>query len=443
MPVRGGPPVTATPASPAGTRFAEQKTIGAALARPGNLPVLRALVTPADFTNEVRAQIWETICEITDEGRGLDAVVIADLVNARVQSDVTRDAIVDELITCRETAKVSRSLEEAPRELRRASEARELEDVGRQLQDAAKARDAADLPALASDLVSGFSQRFAETSAPAKFDGVALELWRKLNDKTEAMRVLTRTKGIDRVAGGLIKTGFYILATRPSFGKTTFGMHLLKRFAQGGGPCGIISLEMKRDELAGVTAASVTKTDSRYWSGELAIPEGKREEMMEALSKSMHLPIHIVDKIPRPTITNVVAAIHQLRSIGCRLIVLDYLQLMVGESRKQSRVEAISEISRGLKLCASEIEIPIVALCQLNREIEKEKVQRKPRMSDLRECGSLEQDADGVWFLWPAGEEDPSTTVQPTEFIVAKNRGGRTGFVTYEWNKRLRYYPEF
>ena len=237
---------------------------------------------------------------------------------------------------------------------------------------------------------------------------------------------------LDNILAGLQRSDLIILAARPSIGKTTFALDIARQIGTKAKiPVGIFSLEMSSDQLVDRMIAAQAHVDLwKLRTGKLKTDPDSDDfqRIGEAMGTLSEAPIYIDD--------TATANILQLRTMARRLqaehnlglIIIDYLQLMEGRSR-ENRVQEISEISRGLKNLAKELNIPILALSQLSRAVESRPDQR-PKLSDLRESGSIEQDADVVLFLYREDRVKPDTPHKNiVEVIVAKHRNGPLGTV--------------
>lgn len=246
---------------------------------------------------------------------------------------------------------------------------------------------------------------------------------------------------LDKVLAGFQKSDLVILAARPSIGKTTLALDIARQIGvQSKIPVGIFSLEMSSDQLIDRMLAAQAGIDLwRLRTGKLRSsgPENDFEKLNEAMGILSEAPIYIDDTAS--------ANIMEMRTMARRLqtehnlglIIIDYLQLM--EGRKMSgdnRVQEISEISRALKQLARELNIPIIALSQLSRQVESRSPQI-PKLSDLRESGSIEQDADVVMMLYREDREKPDTpNKQIVDVIVAKHRNGPLGRASLYFEER-------
>lgn len=245
---------------------------------------------------------------------------------------------------------------------------------------------------------------------------------------------------LDGILAGFQKSDLVILAARPSIGKTTFALDLARQVAvQQKVPVGIFSLEMSSDQLIDRMLAAQSGVDLwRLRTGRLKSGDGDDDfqRIGEAMGILSEAPIFIDDAGS--------ANIMEMRTMARRLqsehnvglIIIDYLQLMEGRSSNgNNRVNEISEISRGLKQLARELNIPIIALSQLSRSVESRSPQI-PKLSDLRESGSIEQDADIVMFLYREDREKPDTPNKNiVDVLISKHRNGPVGKISLYFNE--------
>jgi len=243
---------------------------------------------------------------------------------------------------------------------------------------------------------------------------------------------------------GLQKGDLVILAARPSVGKTAFALTVTRHAAvEVGAGVAIFSLEMSKMQLAQRLLSAETKVDlHKLRTGRL------RDEDWMHLTRNIdrlaQAPIYI-DDTPGISVLEARAKARRLqREYGIDLVVIDYLQLMSGHSRAQSREQEISQISRGLKAMAKELDVPVLALSQLSRAVES-RTDRRPQLSDLRESGSLEQDADVVMFIYrpemyDLKSPDGESLEGLAQIIIGKQRNGPVGAVDLMWNKESATY---
>jgi len=253
---------------------------------------------------------------------------------------------------------------------------------------------------------------------------------------------------LDEITSGLQKGEMIVVAARPSMGKTALALNIAENIVMRGTPVALFSLEMSRQQLVQrllSARASVSGHDIRR----NMLSDRDMEAIIQATNDLMGKPLFI-DDTPSLTITQLRAKARRLKqSEDISVIFIDYLQLMTSGSRVESRQQEVSDISRGVKALARELEVPIVCLSQLNRAAEQREGHR-PRMSDLRESGSIEQDADVVAILhresyyhmndsaWIEANEDKLSLA---ELIIAKQRNGPTATVRLNWDSRCtRFY---
>ena len=250
-------------------------------------------------------------------------------------------------------------------------------------------------------------------------------------NKTEALGMPTGFSGLDRVLVGLGKSDLVLVGARPGMGKTSFAVNLATYAATTTkkSVC-IFSLEMSAEQLITRVMSSEALIDSyRLRSGELTDEDwGKLAHAASRLSDCEIL----IDDTTGITVTGMKAKLRRVKNLG--MVVIDYLQLMQSDRRIDNRVQEVAEISRGLKLLAKELQVPVICCAQLSRGPES-RTDKRPMLSDLRDSGAIEQDADIVLFLYRdeyyKTEKDEPQNI--AEVIVAKNRHGSTGNVKMGW----------
>jgi len=293
-------------------------------------------------------------------------------------------------------------------------------------------------------------QLFAVSDQSLKNDLVSIESI--LTDSFDRMEELHRNKGalrgvrtgyrdLDNMTAGLQRSDLIILAARPAMGKTTLVTNLAYNVATiAKQPVLFFSLEMSKEQLVDRMLADASGVDAwNIRTGNLS--DDDFSKLSDAMGEMAEAPIFI-DDTPGVSVlemrTKARRAAHE-QPLG--LIIIDYLQLMQGSGRDNgNRVQEVSEISRGLKLLARELNVPVIALSQLSRSVETRSPQI-PQLSDLRESGSIEQDADIVMFIYREAYYNPETERENiTDLIIAKHRNGPTGRVElYFHPERLRF----
>ncbi len=268
------------------------------------------------------------------------------------------------------------------------------------------------------------------------------------NDGRMITGVATGYQYLDEVTSGLQKGEMVIIAARPSMGKTALALNIAENIVMRGTPVALFSLEMSRQQLVQRLLSSRSSVTGHSIRRNM-LSDRDMEAIIQATNDLMGKPLFI-DDTPGLTITQLRAKARRLKqSENIGVILVDYLQLMTSGKRAESRQQEVSEISRGVKALARELEVPVICLSQLNRAAEQREGHR-PRMSDLRESGSIEQDADVVAMLhresyYHQGDEswmeENESKQSLAELIIAKQRNGPTGVVKLNWdNNCTRFY---
>jgi replicative DNA helicase len=240
----------------------------------------------------------------------------------------------------------------------------------------------------------------------------------------------------DQMTSGLQRQDLIIIAARPSQGKTAIALNMAQYAAKNGSVVGIFSLEMSAEQLVSRLLCSEARVDAhRLRTGYLN--RGEWAKLADALRRLMDTKIYIDDAAAQSVLEMRAKARRLKAEHGLDMLIIDYIQLMAGHGRIESRQQEVSQISRDLKNLAKELNVPVVALSQLSRAPEL-RSDHRPQLSDLRESGSLEQDADVVCFIYREEVYDPSDENRGlAELIVGKQRNGPTG------NVQLAFLKEF
>lgn len=265
---------------------------------------------------------------------------------------------------------------------------------------------------------------------------VIFESWNRLQkitgpDKDKYLGAKTGFTLLDTITTGLNRSDLIILAARPGMGKTSFALNIASNVARHSGKeVAVFSLEMSKEQLATRMLSTEALVDSnKLRSGHLSDNDWVR--LASSADVLCGLPIYI-DDTAGTNVPQLKAKLRRKKNLG--LVVIDYLQLMESTVKSENQVLRISEITRNLKILAKEIDVPVILLSQLNRGVES-RPDKHPQLSDLRESGSIEQDADIVLFLFRDGYYNKeSNEPNISECIVAKNRHGDTGSVKLIWD---------
>ena len=423
---------------------AEKSLLGAVLIDEETLADISEHVTSKDFYERRHATIYDGMMNLYEKHNPVDLLTLTDELKSKNQLEVIGgSAYLTELTNYVPTSAHAEAYAElvAQKAVRRrlikaSSEISEFgynEDTTTQelLEKAEAELFSVSDQSLKQDLTS------IETILTESFDRIE-ELHR---NKGQLRGVRTGYRDLDNMTAGLQRSDLIILAARPAMGKTTLVTNLAYNVASiAKQPVLFFSLEMSKEQLVDRMLADAAGVDAwNIRTGNLSDDDfGKLSEAMGELAEA---PIYI-DDTPGMTVlemrTKARRANHE-HPLG--LIIIDYLQLMQGSGRSDgNRVQEVGEISRGLKLIARELNVPVIALSQLSRSVETRSPQI-PQLSDLRESGSIEQDADIVMFIYREAYYNPETERENiTDLIIAKHRNGPTGKVElYFHPERLRF----
>lgn len=264
--------------------------------------------------------------------------------------------------------------------------------------------------------------------------------------KGDLTGIATGFTDLDKMTSGLHEGEMVVIAARPSMGKTSLAMNIAEHVViEKGLPVGVFSLEMTAESLVLRMLCSLARVNGKSIRDGF-LSQGDFQKLTASASKLSKAPLHIDDTAGLSILQLRARARRMWQQHGIKMVIIDYLQLLHSTSRKaqDNRQQEIADISSGVKALAKELKLPIIVLSQLNRELEKDK-NRKPRLSDLRESGAIEQDADLVGLLYkPATEDDeePANEAEsleaiPVNLLIAKQRNGPTGDVRLSFLKGL------
>ena len=261
-------------------------------------------------------------------------------------------------------------------------------------------------------------------------------------NKSDVTGITTGFKDLNKKINGLQRTDLILIAARPAMGKTAFSLNLVQNAAlKGDASVAVFSLEMSKDQLVQRMPAAQSHVElKKIKTGTL--DENDWPRIIDAMAVLSNASIHI-DDTPGIKISELRSKCRKLKiEKGLDLILIDYLQLMEGEGNNESRQQEIAKISRSLKIIAKELNCPVVALSQLSRAPEQ-RADHRPMLSDLRESGSIEQDADIVMFLYRDEYYHPdSESKNIGEVLIAKNRHGETGSVELVWLGEVQKFAD-
>ena len=441
----GADPAVAALRVPPHSIEAEQSVLGGLLLDNNAWDKIGDVVSEVDFYRDEHRRIFRAISRLMERSKPADVVTVSEALDAAGDKDVGGLAYLSELAANVPGASNIRRYAEIVRE---RAVLRQLVTAGDEISESAlnpMGRETKTLLDQAEAKVfaiaeSGMKHQAGFVHINPLLDEV-VERIQELHDRdnpTDITGVPTGYTDLDQKTSGLQAGDLIIVAGRPSMGKTAFALNIAEHVAVNAGlPVGVFSMEMGGSQLAMRMLASIGRLDSsRVRTGRLNDEEWGR--LAFALGKLHAAPIYIDETGGINPIDLRARARRLHRQCGkLGLIVVDYLQLMVGVRQTDNRANEVSEISRSLKALAKELQVPIVALSQLSRKVE-ERQDKRPMMSDLRESGAIEQDADVILMMYREEYYKPDTQDKGiAEVIIGKQRNGPTGMV------RLAFLGEY
>ena len=412
----------------------ERALLGALLLKPDVIHDVADTVRGDSFYAEKHRLIYEGMRELTDKGEPIDLLSLSEKLQANGHLErIGGRAYLAELAN---SAPAPGNYAHYAELVGRKFIMRSLIDVSHDIAEAAydEGREATELLDEAEKKIYAIGNGVASHKFIAIGDKVhdAFERIDALSKKEDGIRgVPTGFGPLDTMLSGLHPSDLVILAARPSVGKTSLALDIARNAAvKHNVPVGIFSLEMSSEQLIDRMLAAQSNVDSWKIRTGAVKAEDDFADIRNALEVLSKAPIYIDDK-PGNNILSMRAVARRLkRERGIGLIVVDYLQLMtpVGAKNSDSLVQQVTEISRSLKGLARELNVPVLALSQLSRAVEQRG--GKPRLSDLRDSGSIEQDADVVMFIHREDKRNPdSDKTNIAEILIEKHRNGPTGKV--------------
>jgi len=401
---------------------------------------------PADFYAPNHALIFECIIELVNESRPVDLVSVTDKLNTKNKYNNTED--IRNLSDMTQVVPTMENLDEYIDIIKNKSTLRRLAEASNEIiSDVYKPDQSIDaLLNKAGDLIYniavGESHNSLEHIKKSLLESYAI-MARQTENKNKLLGVAAGFPTFDTMLSGLQKTQLIVIAGRPGMGKTSFGLNIIQNVAlREKKPVAIFSLEMSKEQLSTRLMCSEGKVDSQKTrTGRLTTSDF--EKLVDASERLSKAPIYI-DDTPGITLTEILAKCRRLKlEHDLSLVMIDYLQLMSSSKRIENRQQEVSEITRSVKLMAKELDVPVMLLSQLSRASEKRtKEERMPVLSDLRESGSIEQDADVVIFLHRDNYYDEEADKGTSKIKIAKQRNGPTGTIEMIWNGEYTRFEE-
>ena len=430
---------------------AEQSVLGAALLQADIIPELVELLRPEMFYARQNGQIFAEMVRLFTAGQTVDFVTLLDAVTSEGVFE-SADAAKVYLTGLAETVPSISNVQAYAKIVQEKYLVRQLMGAAKDILEQSGEEPDADL------LLESAEQKIYEirsgrdTSALTSISSVIVDTLVNLQkiagpDRDKYAGIPTGFTYLDTVLTGMGRSDLIILAARPGMGKTSFALNIATNVAKKQKiPVAIFSLEMTKDQLTSRILSAEAGIDSQaFRTGKLT--EEDWDDLAQASEMLHSAPIYM-DDTSGITIPEVKAKIRRINQDPSRpdigLVIIDYLQLMTSGRRTENRVQEISDITRNLKIMAKELNVPVIALSQLSRSAEKAtgRSDHRPQLSDLRDSGSIEQDADVVLFLYRQayynshqdGAEEQQADERTAECIVAKNRHGETSTVQLGWD---------
>lgn len=420
---------------------AEQAVLGSLFIDPDKITAVAEYVKAEDFYKPAHKTLFKVMLDLTSRGEAIDIVMVKSDLEKRNELDMVGGiAYVAEIVNATPTSS------HAEHYARIVSQKAQLRAIIGNLSDSIgnaydEAMDIDDIIAKAERSLLEVSQSSNKSSFRPIREVLMenhIKIEERSNQNTQITGLETGFYDFDKLTTGLHEDNLIILAARPAMGKTAFALNIAQNVAtKSHKPVAVFSLEMGSESLVErMLAAEGTIINHHIRTGQLTVEEWQR--LIYAQGQLAEAPIFIDDSAGLK-IVEIKARARRLSQEmdGLGLIVIDYLQL-IQASRSDNRQQEVSEISRQLKIIAKELNVPVIALSQLSRNVEQRN-DKRPIMSDLRESGSIEQDADIVAFLYRDAYYQDNADDQPennlTELIIKKNRHGSLGTVKLYFHK--------
>lgn len=424
---------------------AEQGVLGSILLDNDVLHEIVPILRPDDFYRDTHQIIYRTICDLYDLGKAIDYITLVEELTRRDQfkaigGDETLSAILNSVphaANARFYAQIvsgkaiTRALNETATDMLRDGYSNNF--TAEQLVEAAERR----IFAIAQDQTTGATSELGE---------LVHDAMERLEARSESRHAVSGLESgyleLDDLTSGFQPGQLALLAARPSMGKTALALNICDHVAVTKRiPVFFVSLEMTREEVTDRLLCARSRADGyKFRMGHLNAKE--RAAVGRARDDLRDAPLHVADEAAWNMLQITATARRLKRRQNIGLIVVDYVQMISGEERRENRQEEVARISRRLKMLAREVKVPVLALSQLNRQVENRE-DRRPRLADLRESGGLEQDADLVMMLHRPEVYDPDDQPGMAELILTKNRNGPIGSIRLTFLKHLARFENF
>ncbi len=430
---------------------AEQAVLGSLLLSKEKYPEVDALINPSDFESDIHQAIYESIKQLADEGKGIDHITVSKLLDRKnslkfiggidylkeLQTVPVSALAADSYANLVKDQSIDRNLKKVLQELIKISD-----DPKGKTSDQILDEAEAEIFKLSENRTKNDSLKKIE-----EYVGPTLDKLEELSKQQgELIGISSGFKAVDGVTQGLQKEDLIVIAGRPSMGKTSLAMNIAENVAKEEDGCVLVfSLEMSSESLTSRMLASMAGISQQSFKS-ANLTDRQWEKTINQAAKLRSMNIHIDDK-PNISPMEIRAKARRLakqhrNNGGVKLVVVDYIQLMQMPGTTENRTNELSDISRALKYLAKEVSAPVIVLSQLNRLVEQ-RPNKRPRMSDLKDSGAIEQDADLIFMLYRdylySNDEEWKNVV---ELKLVKHRNGPTKDILLSFRDELTRFGD-
>jgi replicative DNA helicase len=432
--------------TPPSSLEAERAVLGSLLFHEEHIAAVLERLAPGDFYTPAHRLIYETIIKIFEQQRRIDLVTLQDELEKAGNLDAVGGMVY--LISLQEEIPMAGLVEQHAKIIKDKSILRELINSASSIIANCYTQDDKRIEAVLDEAQKKIFQ-ISEFRTQQSF--IQLTIWLKktfqhLSDIKEQgsgiTGVNTGFKHLNEMTSGFQNNDFIVLAARPSMGKTALALNFAQAAARDGLVVGFFSLEMSAEQLV-LRLLSTESEIGHHHIRNASISSDQWIELTHVAARLAESKLFIDDTAMQSILDIRSKARRLKRDHGLQILVIDYLQLIHSTKAHENRHQEVSEISRSLKALAKELSIPVIALSQLSRAVES-RLDKRPMLSDLRESGAIEQDADLIMFLYRdivynADTEDPSLS----EIIIGKQRNGPTGTVKVQYQRELTSFVDY
>ncbi len=384
-------------------------------------------ISEEDFFLKKHKQIAKAILELKAQKEEINIISIKNKIEGKDTEILKYISIIAE-------SKYGSSIQYAYKELKRLSKKRKLMNIATEIKEKVLDENEPEI------YIEKIIKKLNEINSEGEKEETFLDMLIKTSDMIEKKRIqgtkydykyFTGIFDLDKATNGLHEEELTIIGARPGVGKTTFALQIAQHIAEKGTVVGIVSLEMSETQIVQKLISKVSNIDSnKLRTGNLNQLEQEKVAMAEG--KISDLPFFINTRIRNiQEIENYARRLKNKNNLG--LLVIDYIQLVKSKNKFNSREQEVAEISRTLKLLSLELKIPVIGLCQLNRNAAK----TEPTLADLRESGAIEQDADNVIFIYKENDNEEEKTVENVVVDLQKQRAGGLTKVMLRFDKKV------